>query len=39
EAFAEALRRHGPQVATGEFGADMDVSLTNQGPVTLWLEV
>ncbi|MGB3147394.1 MAG: D-aminoacyl-tRNA deacylase [Paracoccaceae bacterium] len=39
EAFAEALRRHGLQVATGEFGADMDVSLTNQGPVTLWLEV
>ncbi len=27
-----------PQVATGEFGADMQVSLTNDGPVTFWLE-
>ncbi len=25
-------------IATGEFGADMQVSLTNDGPVTLWLE-
>jgi len=27
-----------PQVATGEFGADMQVSLVNDGPVTFWLE-
>jgi D-tyrosyl-tRNA(Tyr) deacylase len=27
-----------PQIATGEFGADMQVSLTNDGPVTFWLE-
>ena len=26
-------------VATGEFGADMQVSLINDGPVTFWLEV
>jgi D-tyrosyl-tRNA(Tyr) deacylase len=26
-------------VAAGEFGADMQVSLTNDGPVTLWLRV
>ena len=26
-------------VATGEFGADMKVSLTNDGPVTFWLQV
>ena len=26
-------------VATGRFGADMQVSLTNDGPVTFWLEV
>lgn len=26
------------QVATGVFGADMDVHLLNQGPVTFWLE-
>jgi D-tyrosyl-tRNA(Tyr) deacylase len=27
-----------PEVATGEFGADMQVSLVNDGPVTFWLE-
>lgn len=27
-----------PQVATGCFGADMQVSLVNDGPVTFWLE-
>jgi D-tyrosyl-tRNA(Tyr) deacylase len=27
-----------PRVATGEFGADMQVSLVNDGPVTFWLE-
>jgi len=27
-----------PQVASGRFGADMQVSLVNDGPVTLWLE-
>ena len=26
-------------VQTGEFGADMQVSLVNDGPVTFWLEV
>ena len=25
-------------VATGEFAADMDVALVNDGPVTIWLE-
>jgi D-tyrosyl-tRNA(Tyr) deacylase len=25
-------------VATGQFGADMKVSLTNDGPVTFWLQ-
>lgn len=33
-----ALRAKGVDVATGEFGADMDVDLVNDGPVTLWLE-
>ena len=28
----------GQPVATGRFGADMQVSLTNDGPVTFWLE-
>lgn len=27
-----------PQVGSGEFGADMQVSLVNDGPVTFWLE-
>ena len=34
---AQAQAAH-PQVATGEFGADMQVSLVNDGPVTFWLE-
>jgi D-aminoacyl-tRNA deacylase len=37
--FSAALRAHGIRVANGEFGADMDVRLVNQGPVTIWLEV
>jgi len=37
-AFVAELRRHWPQVAEGEFGADMDVSLINWGPVTIWLD-
>ena len=39
EAFAAALaeRIDGP-VATGVFGAKMDVALVNDGPVTLWVE-
>jgi len=27
-----------PHVACGRFGADMDVQLTNRGPVTFWLD-
>ncbi|MES2739606.1 MAG: D-aminoacyl-tRNA deacylase [Pseudomonadota bacterium] len=34
----QARERH-PIVATGQFGADMKVSLTNDGPVTFWLQV
>jgi len=29
----------GERVATGQFGAHMLVSLTNDGPVTFWLHV
>ena len=36
--FAQAMRDLGITVATGEFGADMDVDLVNQGPVTIWLD-
>lgn len=35
---ALARERHG-RVATGVFGADMQVSLVNDGPVTFWLRV
>ena len=35
--LAQARGRHSP-VAAGEFGAHMRVSLTNDGPVTFWLE-
>jgi D-tyrosyl-tRNA(Tyr) deacylase len=37
--FAETLAALGPQVETGRFGAEMAVSLTNDGPVTIWLEL
>ncbi|MCB2136251.1 MAG: D-tyrosyl-tRNA(Tyr) deacylase [Rhodobacteraceae bacterium] len=36
--FSDRLRDLGIAVANGEFGADMDVSLVNQGPVTIWME-
>jgi D-tyrosyl-tRNA(Tyr) deacylase len=35
-ARAEAMHA---QVATGRFGADMQVTLTNDGPVTFWLQL
>jgi D-aminoacyl-tRNA deacylase len=38
-AFVAALEReHGKPVAVGRFGADMQVALVNDGPVTLWLD-
>jgi D-aminoacyl-tRNA deacylase len=39
ERFAETLRGLGVEVATGVFGAHMQVELVNDGPVTLALEV
>jgi len=38
ESFVAKLRAAGRPVATGEFGADMQVALVNDGPVTLLLE-
>ncbi|MEO5980730.1 MAG: D-aminoacyl-tRNA deacylase [Pedococcus sp.] len=38
-AVVAALRERGVEVATGEFGAMMQVSLVNDGPVTLVVEV
>ncbi len=37
--FVERARRQLPSVATGQFAAPMQVALTNDGPVTFWLEV
>ena len=37
ELFNEELRKY-IEVETGEFGADMDVVITNIGPTTIWLE-
>lgn len=36
--FVDAARRTGLNVQTGQFGAKMDVRLTNHGPVTIMLE-
>lgn len=36
--LVDRVRQQYPAVATGEFGADMQVSLINDGPVTFWLE-
>lgn len=39
ERLVETIRAAGLECATGHFGADMQVSLTNDGPVTFWLRV
>ena len=39
EAVVEALRERGVEVETGRFGAMMEVSLVNDGPVTLVVDV
>ena len=37
DAFVALVRQSDVVVATGVFGADMSVTLTNDGPVTFWL--
>ena len=39
EAVVEELRALGASVATGRFGADMQLALVNDGPVTLIIDV
>jgi D-tyrosyl-tRNA(Tyr) deacylase len=39
EYLVRRAREQHPVVETGEFGAHMQVSLTNDGPVTFWLHV
>jgi D-tyrosyl-tRNA(Tyr) deacylase len=38
EHFAGRLQAEGVPVATGRFGADMQVALVNDGPVTIWMD-
>ncbi len=39
EHLVERARSEHPAVASGHFSADMQVTLTNDGPVTFWLRV
>ncbi len=36
--FAQAIEERGMHVARGEFGAEMEVDLVNDGPMTIWLD-
>lgn len=36
--FVSQAKAAHADIATGQFGADMQVSLTNDGPVTFWLQ-
>lgn len=39
ESFCETLRsKTNKEIGTGEFGADMQVELINDGPVTIWID-
>ena len=39
EAFKKQMVKElGKEIISGEFGAHMDVSLTNDGPVTIWID-
>lgn len=38
EYFSDRIRAEGIAVDNGIFGADMDVSLNNDGPVTIWMD-
>lgn len=39
EYFADQMRAQGLNTAQGRFGAEMQVSLLNDGPVTIWMDV
>ena len=38
ERFCEAVQARGVKVARGVFGAEMEVELVNDGPMTIWLD-
>ena len=39
EKFVECVREFGIPVQTGVFGAEMEVALVNDGPVTIWIDM
>lgn len=39
EYFTTRMEAEGVPVANGVFGADMDVALHNDGPVTIWMDI
>lgn len=39
ERFAEECRTRGPRVELGRFRAHMQVSLVNDGPITIWIDL
>ncbi|UTH48947.1 D-tyrosyl-tRNA(Tyr) deacylase [Loktanella salsilacus] len=39
EAFIAEVQKLGITTQTGQFGADMAVNLTNDGPITLWIDI
>jgi len=38
EVFAKAVEARDISVGRGEFGAEMEVELVNDGPMTIWLD-
>lgn len=38
EQFIKLMKQENVKVETGEFGADMNVGLINDGPVTIWMD-
>jgi D-tyrosyl-tRNA(Tyr) deacylase len=36
--LVQQVESHGVRVETGSFGAEMEVSLINDGPMTIWIE-
>lgn len=36
--FIEEMKKYGLKIETGEFGADMNINLTNTGPVTIYID-
>ena len=36
--FVRKIEEWSPRIATGQFGAEMQLSLVNDGPVTFWLQ-